>query len=225
MSGSEVENVFNIMAEKYDDWYDSGEGRLIYENEMKCLKPLVREPDKPLLEIGVGTGRFAMHFPQAFGVDPAFHALEVAQKRGIKCILGIGEDLPFREKIFGTVLIIATLYFVKDPEILLREAERVLADGGCIVIGFIPGDSPWGMHYDKKKKEGSPFYRNAGFYTLADIKGFIGEAGLEVTEIRSILRQAPTGPAKAEEPLEGYMDGAGFVCVRVERSVKRRPKS
>lgn len=218
MSGFEIENVFNTMAEKYDDWYDSGEGRLFYESEVKCLKPLVRVPDKPVLEIGVGTGRFAMHFPQAFGVDPAFRTIKIAQKRGIKCVMGRGEDLPFREKIFGTVLIIVTLCFVKDPEILLREAERVLAEGGCIVIGFIPRDSPWGMLYDKKKKEGSSFYRNASFHTLNVIKAFARETGLEVTGIRSTLLQAPAGPATVEEPLEGYVEGAGFVCVRAERA-------
>ncbi|MBI4714752.1 MAG: methyltransferase domain-containing protein [Nitrospirae bacterium] len=225
MSEFEIENVFNTMAEEYDDWYDSDEGRTLYENEVKCLKSLAREFGEPILEIGVGTGRFAMHFPGPFGVDPAFHALKLAQRRGIKCVMGRGEDLPFREKIFGTVLIIITLCFVKDPEILLREAERVLAEGGCIIIGFIPGNSPLGMFYDKKKKEGSLFYRDAGFHTISDIEDFAREAGLEVTGIKSTLMQNPTGPATAEVPLEGYVDGAGFVCVRAERPAKRRPKS
>ncbi|MCR4286487.1 MAG: class I SAM-dependent methyltransferase, partial [Deltaproteobacteria bacterium] len=208
---------FDIMASEYDAWYDSDQGKPLYESELKCLKPLVPEGGLPLLEIGVGTGRFAMHFPGAYGLDPARGALNLAQKRGIKCVNGAGERLPFRDNVFKTVMIIATLCFVKEPLSVIHEAARVLAPGGISVIGFIPRGSPWGMLYEKKKREGSPFYRGARFYTLSDIEGFARSAGLCVTSIMSTLLQEPVGPARVEEPSARYVEGAGFVFLRLEK--------
>ncbi|MCR4287453.1 MAG: class I SAM-dependent methyltransferase [Deltaproteobacteria bacterium] len=210
-------SAFDIMADEYDAWYDSDQGRPLYESELKCLKPLVPEGGLPLLEIGLGTGRFAMHFPGAYGLDPAFGALKLAQKRGIRCVNGVGEFLPFRDNVFKTVMIIATLCFIKEPLAILHETARVLSPGGTVVIGFIPGGSPWGMLYEKKKREGSVFYRDARFYSLADIEGFAKEAGLCVTSIMSTLLQAPSGPARVEEPSARYVEGAGFVFLKFEK--------
>ena len=64
-------SIFDIFTNKYDDWYDSERGRPLYESELLCIESLVRETTFSILEVGVGTGRFAMHFPNAIGVDPA----------------------------------------------------------------------------------------------------------------------------------------------------------
>ena len=53
-----------------------------------------------MLEIGVGTGRFAMHFPDIIGVDPSVNALRIAKRRGLKTLQADGEDLPFDDKTF-----------------------------------------------------------------------------------------------------------------------------
>lgn len=210
-------SAFGLMAEEYDAWYDSDKGRPVYESELECLKRLVTGSGLPLLEIGVGTGRFAMHFPGAYGVDPAFGVLKLAQKRGIRCVNGVGESLSFRDNTFKTVLLIATLCFVDDPRKLLLEAGRVLASDGSAVIGFIPVDSPWGMLYGKKRREGSLFYRDAKFYTLADIEGFAKETGFYVTSVMSTLLQDPAGPARVEEPYDSYVEGAGFIFLMLEK--------
>ena len=79
-----MKNVFDILTDKYDAWYDSEDGRPLYESELKCLSPMVEASPKPILEIGVGTGRFAMHFPDVIGVDHSLNALKMAGKRGAK---------------------------------------------------------------------------------------------------------------------------------------------
>jgi ubiquinone/menaquinone biosynthesis C-methylase UbiE len=65
----DVKSIFDVLTDKYDAWYDSEEGRPLYESELKCLKPMVECAPPPILEIGVGTGRFAMHFPDVTGID------------------------------------------------------------------------------------------------------------------------------------------------------------
>ncbi|MCC6503595.1 MAG: class I SAM-dependent methyltransferase [Deltaproteobacteria bacterium] len=210
-------SAFGLIADRYDAWYDSDQGRPVYESELKCLEALVVERRFPLLEVGVGTGRFAMRFPGAFGVDPALDALKLARNRGIRCVNGVGEALPFRDDAFMTVLIIATICFVKEPPAIFHEAARVLAPGGSVVIGFIPGESPWGLFYEKRKRDGSPFYSGARFYSLTDIEGFASEAGLRATSVMCTLLQDPAGPTRVEEPSPLYREGAGFVFLKFEK--------
>ena len=87
-----MENPFDILTDKYDSWYDSEEGRPLYESELKCLRPMVESSPESILEIGVGTGRFAMHFPEVTGIDPVLNALKMAEKRGVKTVHGYGES-------------------------------------------------------------------------------------------------------------------------------------
>ena len=138
-------NIFDELAKKYDAWYDSDEGRIIYENELLCLKSLIKDVSSQVLEIGVGTGRFAVNFPDIIGVDPSVNALKIARSRGIKTLQATGEELPFFTGTFQYVLIIVTLCFVEDPLSVLKEANRVLMSDGSVIIGLVPKDSPWGI--------------------------------------------------------------------------------
>lgn len=210
----EADNVFDALTGKYDAWYDSEEGRALYESELRCLRPLVTK--SPVLEVGVGTGRFAMHFPGSTGVDPAGNALKMAEARGVRTVKAYGESLPFEDGSFGCVLIIVTFCFVEEPVEVLKEAKRVLNEEGSIVIGLVPKDSQWGAFYEVKKKQGHPFYRIARFYTLKDIETMLRKTGLRISRIRSTLFRSPYAPRKVEEPVEGYAAGAGFVCIEAE---------
>jgi len=209
-------DAFSTRALEYDSWYDGEEGRPLYTSELECLSPLVSHT--PVLEVGVGTGRFAMHFPGSYGIDPAFEALEMAKKRGVRSVQGLGERLPFKDGVFGTVLIVLTLCFVKDPLEVLKEAERVIRRDGEVIICFIPVDSPWGRLYGEKKKRGSPFYRGARFYTFEEVGAFVRRAGLDVTRTRSTLLQGPADSRRIEKPFEGPVKGAGFVCVKAAKA-------
>ncbi len=211
-----MKNIFDILTEKYDAWFDSEEGSPLYESELRCLKPLVENAPPPVLEIGVGTGRFAMHFLGATGIDPSLNSLKIAEKRGVKTVQGYGEALPFEDETFGCVLIIVTLCFVKNPLDVLKEAKRVMKKDGSIIIGLVPKDSPWGIFYEGKKKAGHPFYSEARFYTFNEIKEMIKEAGLTVVRIRSTLLQRPDESRRIEEPVEGYLEGAGFLCIEAK---------
>lgn len=219
-----MENIFDILTEKYDAWYDSAEGRPLYESELKCLRPMVEASPGPILEIGVGTGRFAIHFPGVTGLDPSLNALKIAEKRGVKTVHGYGENLPFEDETFGCILIIVTLCFVENPLDVLREAKRVLRKGGSIIIGLVPKDTPWGIFYEEKKRVGHPFYRNARFYTFKDIENMLQTAGLKISRIRSTLLQRPDDSRKIEEPVEGSISSAGFLCIEVKTDNEDRKK-
>ena len=77
------DDVFDAHADKYDAWYDSEAGSAIFAMEVDCLKPLLHKYNKPYLEIGVGSGRFAQVLGIGYGVDPSVVPLHMAESRGI----------------------------------------------------------------------------------------------------------------------------------------------
>ncbi len=210
-------SIFDISTEKYDTWYDSEDGRPLYESELLCLKPFIENMPAPILEIGVGTGRFAECFPEVIGIDPAFNALKFAQKRGVEVVQAIGEQLPFKDGTFACIMLIVTLCFVQSPVDVLMEGKRVLKRDGYIVIGLVPKDSPWGASYEEKKRQRHPFYSIARFYSFDDLEGMLQDAGLKITRVRSTLFQRPEEPRRIENSVEEYVKEAGFLCIEVKK--------
>ena len=212
-----MKNIFDLITEEYDSWYDSEKGKPLYESELHCLKPLIEDCLPPVLEVGVGTGRFAQRFPEAIGIDPALNALRYAQRRGVGVSQATGEMLPFRNETFGTIFIVLTLCFVQNPLAVLSEAKRVLKREGSIVIGFIHKDSSWGALYEVKKKHGHPIYSKAQFYSLEDVEKLLRQTGLAISKVRSTLLQHPDWNPVFEKSVDGFVEGAGFLCIEVKK--------
>lgn len=208
---SENKDIFSSLAQSYDRWYDT-EGKLIYESELDCVRSFIKDGDRTL-EVGAGTGRFAMHWKGAIGLDPSLNALNIAKGRGVKAVCGIGESLPFKSNVFDCVLFVLTLCFVKNPLTAIKEAKRVLKDNGRVVICFIPKDSSWGRLYEEKKEKGHPVYKNANFYSFEEVEGFLEKAGFRVLQIKSTLSRSPEGERLRQRAFDGYSKDAGFVCV------------
>lgn len=97
--------IFNLYAEDYDKWFDSQEGKVLFELEADAVRLLMKDLEHPFLEIGVGTGRFAKALGIECGVDPSHEVLKIAKKRGIKVKMATGEKLSFEDKSFGGVFI------------------------------------------------------------------------------------------------------------------------
>jgi len=97
-----------------------------------------------VLEIGVGSGlNLALYGPAVEGVcaiDPAAELLLLASQRTehaqvpVSLVRGSGEQLPFADAIFDTVVTTWTLCSIADPVAALIEARRVLKPGGCLVF-------------------------------------------------------------------------------------------
>lgn len=214
----ESANIFDTAAERYDAWFDTPGGKILFANELAAIRLLWRDKFRPALEIGVGTGRFAQALGVEFGIDPAVGALRLAERRGIQVKQARGEALPFPDATFAGVLIIATLCFADDALALMREAARVLRPNGHLLIGDIPTDSPWGEHYLRKKVEGCPFYRDAHFYTVAELTKMLRQAELLPVGFSStLIRSRPESP-EPEAARSEHVEWAGFVCILAQRT-------
>jgi ubiquinone/menaquinone biosynthesis C-methylase UbiE len=208
-----VVEVFDYYAEDYDKWFDTPEGKVLFKTEVEAVRVLMRDIEKPFLEIGVGTGRFARELGIGFGIDSSSKALIIAKKRGIKVEKAKGEKLPFRDKSFGAVFILFTLCFVENPEMVLSEAKRVLKIGGGLIIGMINRESPWGQFYLKKKNEDHPIYKYARFYSINEVEEMIEKAEMAVEAYSSTLCQLPSQIPYEESVHNELIENAGFVCI------------
>lgn len=212
-----ITSIFNLYAEDYDKWFDTPEGKMLFKMEVEAVRMLMKNIEKPFLEIGVGTGRFAKELGIDFGIDPSSKMLEIAKKQGIKVEKAKGENLPFRDESFGAEFILFTLCFVKDTEKVLSEAKRVLKQGGGLIVGIINRESLWGQLYMKKKAENHPIYKHARFYTIDEVEKMIKYVGMEVEAYSSTLYQTPSETLYKETLHNGFREGAGFVCILAKK--------
>ena len=96
-----------------------------------------------VLEVGAGTGKNLPYYPErafvvASDLSPGMLARAVEKARGrsrtVRFVVTDAEDLAFRDGSFDTVLATCVFCTVPDPVRGLREARRVLKDGGEVVL-------------------------------------------------------------------------------------------
>ncbi len=68
------------------------------------------------------------------GIDPLANEWNRLYRNGVHHIQGVGECLPFRDRTFDIVLCLNALDHVQRPVSVLREACRVLRDGGALIL-------------------------------------------------------------------------------------------
>ncbi|MCL5985052.1 MAG: class I SAM-dependent methyltransferase [Actinobacteria bacterium] len=99
-------------------------------------------PNSKVLDVGCGDGRISALFKRkdcdVWGVDVSRRAVELASKNGIKVKQWDLNQvpLPFEEASFNVLTLIDVLEHVIDPLALLKEAHRLLAPGGRLIISL-----------------------------------------------------------------------------------------
>lgn len=204
---------FDEHTERYDQWFDKHE--TAYISELLALRAFVPWGGHGL-EIGVGTGRFAGPLGIAVGIDPSSAMLSRATARGVETTKGVAEALPFSDGSFDYAVIVTTLCFVSSPDKMLAEAHRVLRSEGKIVVGFVDSQSEIGQRY-RERRSRSVFYRDAVFYSAAEVGDLLRDCGFNVRAWGQTLFD-PSVEREEIEPLRpGYGQGA-FVVVAAERA-------
>lgn len=200
---------FDEYYERYEDWFDKN--RFAYESEILALKELLPLNDEGI-EIGVGSGKFAIKLGIKLGVEPSQEMKKIAKKRGIKVIDAMAEKLPFEDRRFSFVLMVTTICFLDDIETAFNEANRVLKTGGCFIIGFVDKLSPLGKLYQQHKTK-NVFYRIANFYSVDEVVYYLRRTGFgDFSFVQTIFHNLPE--IKEIEPVrEGYGQGS-FVVIR-----------
>jgi SAM-dependent methyltransferase len=197
---------------QYEDWFERN--KFVYESELLAIRRQLPQTGYGV-EIGVGSGRFAVPLGIKIGVEPAPPMRKIAQTRGIDVIGGVGEALPFDKLQFDFALMVTTICFLDNVEVALKEAYRVTKLDGFLIIGFVDKQSPLGRIYLKHRNE-SVFYRTATFYSVDEVLWYLERARFSdfcftQTIFRNLNEISDIEPIK-----NGYGEGS-FVVVRARK--------
>lgn len=199
--------VYNQFANEYDNWFEKHPN--LYQSELLAMKQAVPK-NKTGIEIGVGTGRFAIPLNIKFGVEPSESMAQFAKRRGVEIINAIAEDLPIENRSFDFTTMVTTICFLNDIPKAFADVHRILKPEGEFIIGLIDRNSKLGKKYERQKTT-NKFYRNAHFHSTAEIKEFLSQAGFQNFTYWQTLISANGNIV--EQPQPGYGKGS-FVVIK-----------
>jgi len=202
-------DAFEKHSDAYDDWFEKNQEA--YAAELKAVRELLPAGDVKGLEIGIGSGKFAVPLGIKVGVEPSTRMAAKAQNLGLEVHPGVAEDLPFPAGQFDFVLMVTTICFVDDVVRSFQEALRVLVPGGCILVGFVDMESELGQQYLQNRHK-SKFYQQATFFSTQEVLDYLKTAKFGATEIKQTLIPGDT----EETVLDGFGQGA-FVVIKATK--------
>lgn len=203
---------FEKYLEEYEDWFEKN--RYVYLSEVKAVRHFIPQRSKGI-EIGIGTGRFALPFGITEGVEPAKAMREFSSKLGLKVHPGVAEKLPLADGSFDFVLMVTTICFVDDILQSFREANRILNTDDRFIIGMVDKDNFLGRAYERLKNQ-NKFYRIAIFYTVEEVIDNLKKAGFGSIEMVQTVFDDPELIAEIQVFQSGQGQG-GFVVIKANK--------
>lgn len=121
---------FDRIADRYDETRSLPKD--VMEQVLDALEMVV-DSRKPVLDLGVGTGRFALPLQirgqEIVGIDISGRMLEKARAKGLQDLVrGDACRLPFRDKAFGVAMSVHLLHLISEWKCALKEIVRVTSD-------------------------------------------------------------------------------------------------
>ena len=204
---------FDEHYEKYEEWFSKN--RSVYQSELKAIGHFIPQRGKGV-EIGIGSGKFAVPFGIKVGVEPSKAMRKLAREKRIEVYTSVAENLPFGAGQFDFALMVTTICFVDDIKKSFKEAERILINGGYFIIGFVDRESSLGRRYEKEK-EANVFYREATFFSTEEVLSLLGECGFEEPEVIQTVFGELAEIRSIQDYKEGYGEG-GFVVIQARKA-------
>ncbi len=203
---------FDKYVNEYEKWFE--ENRPVYDSELEAVRHFIPAEGKGI-EVGIGTGRFAIPLNIAEGIEPSAAMRNYSERLGLRVFEGVAENLPLENDSYDFVLMVTTICFVDDIKKAFREAWRALKPDGILIIGLLDKGSPLGRMYEKMKDR-DKFYHCATFFSADEVKKLLeqncfGNIESVQTVFGDIREMRSTQHFK-----EGHGEG-GFVVIKASK--------
>jgi ubiquinone/menaquinone biosynthesis C-methylase UbiE len=196
------------LQEGYQRWaaqYDQEENALIVVEEQLAIPLLAAIPATRILDLGTGTGRFAIRLATAganvFAIDQSEAMLSIAQEAADRAGLRIqflrhdlGMGIPLELNGFDLVIAALVLCHMESLDRVAKDAYRVLRPGGnLLVTDFHPAAIAAGWRTQFTNTDGTYLLptaqRTSNHYLTA-----LRDAGFSIQTVReALVGDAPEG--------------------------------
>ncbi|WP_458453104.1 class I SAM-dependent methyltransferase [Methanobrevibacter sp.] len=135
---------FNETAAYYND---SGDGRFVAEMYGVMVREILKSETGKILDVGCGNGNLFTMLPndkyELYGIDFSENMILEAKNNCMgKATFTVAdvECMPFEDETFDIVVCNASFHHYIHPDASLKEMNRVLKDGGKLLIGdpYVP---------------------------------------------------------------------------------------
>lgn len=141
MQEASTRKIYDIQSLVYDYTF----GQLVKKRIGRAIEHMKIQPGETVLDVGIGTGGSLPFYPKhakVLGVDLSSGMLREARKKILEesrydnatVFQGNALELPFEDSSFDHIFISHVISVVSQPELLVREAQRVAKAGARIVI-------------------------------------------------------------------------------------------
>ena len=207
-----ITEPFDQYADQYEEWFKKNE--CAYKSELKAVKNFIPNHKKGL-EVGVGSGKFAIPLGIQTGVEPSKEMRKLAKEKGLEVYEGIGEDLPFEADSFDFVLMVTTICFLSDINKTFTEIRRILKNNGRLIIGFVDKNSSLGQVYQTHKTD-NVFYKKATFYSAEQVIHLLKKHNFSGVKIVQTVFGELSEINEVQQFQRGYGQG-GFVVIKADK--------
>ena len=173
---------FDTWTEKYDQWFTTPIGRLVYACEAELLLELLDpQPGERVLDAGCGTGIFTggvlARGAAVTGIDLSLPMLQGAltrhQEARFTAACADLRALPFPNACFDRAWSMTAIEFIADAATALAELERVTRPGGTIVVTTLNSLSPWAELRRAKGRAGHDLFANVFFRSPDEMRALV----------------------------------------------------
>jgi ubiquinone/menaquinone biosynthesis C-methylase UbiE len=202
---------FDVIADKYDKWYETAEGAMYDRLEKKAVSRYLRQNTQggKLLEVGCGTGHWSQFFSDCgfavTGVDISESMIKIAQSKNIANTsfqIADAHSLPFKDNSFDVTAAITTLEFAGNAELVLQEMVRCTRKPvGRLIIGVLNALARLNRN---RQKDPESLYAKARLFSPDQLKKLLSKYGqTQLCTAGFIPRQ------KRFLPLSPFIDAIG----------------
>ncbi len=189
---------FDVLAEEYDQWYQTAEGIMYDQLEKRAVTRLLPRSGHGmrLLEVGCGTGHWTRFFSEkgfkVTGVDISSSMLSIAREKhisGASFQPADAHSLPFEDGRFDVTAAITTLEFVRDAEAVVREMARCVRNpGGIVLAGVLNARAPRNR---RMKAADEPPYNAARLFSPREMKAMLAPYGRTEVAVAAFVPNKP----------------------------------